>query len=128
MTSLCRFRDLFFLVYMDLLCSLFNLSCDYSFHCSYRGRNTKSLSLFTGDTIYSSTKKNLSNSTLTRTGRGRRRAGGMTSSSSATSCNSCTDGVRDRELTFHGDHQASLRLDNGKRKYFLKSFSCLLKI
>lgn len=63
--------------------------------------------------VYASNKKNLSTSTLTRTGRGRRRAGGMTSSSSATSCNSVTEGGRERELTYHGDHQQGLRLNNG---------------
>ncbi|KAJ3657350.1 hypothetical protein Zmor_009160 [Zophobas morio] len=45
-----------------------------------------------GEVIYASNKKNLSNSTLGRTGRGRHRTSGMTSSSSATSCNSCNDG------------------------------------
>lgn len=80
--------------------------------------------LLSGDAIYASNKKNLSNSTLTRTGRGRRRAGGMTSSSSATSCNSCTDGGRERELAFHGDHQQNLHLDNGKKRKlkFLRVF------
>lgn len=48
----------------------------------------------TNEIIYStSNKQKLANSTLNRTGRSRHRVGGMTSSSSATSCNSCTDNM-----------------------------------
>lgn len=43
----------------------------------------------------------------------------MTSSSSANSCNSCTDGARERELAYHGDHQPSLHLNNGKQYFIL---------
>uniref|UniRef100_A0A6P7F883 Uncharacterized protein LOC114327337 n=1 Tax=Diabrotica virgifera virgifera TaxID=50390 RepID=A0A6P7F883_DIAVI len=46
-----------------------------------------------GEIIYAqSNKKNTTNS-ISRTGRNRHRVGGMTSSSSATSCNSCSDNV-----------------------------------
>lgn len=38
----------------------------------------------------------------------------MTSSSSATSCNSCADGGRNGDVTFHGEPQQHLRLNNGK--------------
>ncbi|CAH0560896.1 unnamed protein product [Brassicogethes aeneus] len=48
-----------------------------------------------GEVIYSSAKKPLSNNTLNRSGRSRHRiGGGMTSSSSATSCNSNIDNRR----------------------------------
>ncbi|XP_074032255.1 teneurin-a transmembrane protein isoform X2 [Leptinotarsa decemlineata] len=68
-----------------------------------------------GDIIYSqSSKKNVSNSTLTRPSRTRHR-GGMTSSSSATSCNSCADNiiVPNGDIGFHGpDHEQRMRLNN----------------
>ncbi|KAG5897091.1 hypothetical protein JTB14_036318 [Gonioctena quinquepunctata] len=61
-----------------------------------------------GEIIYAqSNKKNNSNSTLNRSGRSRHRVGGMTSSSSATSCNSCTDNmmVPNGDITFHKQEQ-----------------------
>lgn len=71
-----------------------------------------------GEVIYASSKKTLSNSTLGRSGRGRHRTGGMTSSSSATSCNSCNDGrmapTGNADLTYH-DQQQRLCLSNGKK-------------
>ncbi|XP_044256043.1 uncharacterized protein LOC123005991 [Tribolium madens] len=70
-----------------------------------------------GEVIYATNKKNLSNSTLGRTGRGRHRTGGMTSSSSATSCNSCNDGriqtQGNTDIAYH-DTQQRLCLNNGK--------------
>lgn len=69
---------------------------------------------FAGEVVYSSNKKTMSN-TLNRTGRNRHRgAGGMTSSSSATSCNSCADGGRNGDITYHGDPQQRLCLNNGE--------------
>ncbi|KAF2906039.1 hypothetical protein ILUMI_00134 [Ignelater luminosus] len=66
------------------------------------------------EVVYSSNKKGLTNSTLGRSGRGRHgRTGGMTSSSSATSCNSCADGGRSNDVTYHGDPQQRLCLNNG---------------
>ncbi|CAG9858626.1 unnamed protein product [Phyllotreta striolata] len=63
-----------------------------------------------GEIIYAqSNKKNLSNSTLGRSGRSRHRVGVMTSSSSATSCNSCNDIVPNGDINYH-DQNKSQRL------------------
>ncbi|KAK9696263.1 hypothetical protein QE152_g32013 [Popillia japonica] len=65
-----------------------------------------------GEVVYASNKKTQSNSTLGRTGRNRHRgAGGMTSSSSATSCNSCTEGGRN-DITYHAEQHQRLCLNN----------------
>ncbi|GJQ84767.1 hypothetical protein Trydic_g21167 [Trypoxylus dichotomus] len=65
-----------------------------------------------GEVVYASNKKTQSNSTLGRAGRNRHRgAGGMTSSSSATSCNSCTEGPRN-DITYHADQHQRLCLNN----------------
>ncbi|CAH1972022.1 unnamed protein product [Acanthoscelides obtectus] len=72
-----------------------------------------------GEAIYSqSTKKNVSNSTLGRSGRNRHRMGGMTSSSSATSCNSCSDNmmVPNGDISYHeqSQQQRMCSINNGK--------------
>lgn len=77
------------------------------------------LVLFAGEVVYSTGKKTLSNNTIGRSGRGtgrHRGQGGMTSSSSATSCNSCTEGRPCNDVTYHGDpdpRQQRLCLSNG---------------
>lgn len=75
-----------------------------------------------GEVVYASNKKTQSNNTLGRSGRSRHRgAGGMTSSSSATSCNSCTDGGRN-DITYHGEPHQRLCLNNGEDSYKLFRF------
>ncbi|XP_071056324.1 teneurin-a isoform X2 [Onthophagus taurus] len=67
-----------------------------------------------GEVVYASSKKIPSNNTINRSGRRHGRGpGGMTSSSSATSCNSCADGGGNgrNDLNFHGDQQR-ICLDN----------------
>nr|CAI5869077.1 unnamed protein product [Callosobruchus analis] len=72
-----------------------------------------------GEAIYSqSNKKTMSNSTLGRSGRKRHRMGGMTSSSSATSCNSCSDNilVPNGDISYHHEQSQQQRMcsiDNG---------------
>ncbi|XP_065158415.1 uncharacterized protein [Atheta coriaria] len=60
-----------------------------------------------GEVVYASNKKSLvgNNTTLGRSGRRHRGAGGMTSSSSATSCNSCTDPAGRNDISYHPDAQ-----------------------
>lgn len=69
--------------------------------------------LFIGEVVYSN-KKSMSNSTLGRSGRSRHRAGGITSSSSATSCNSNDNRIQtgNGEIAYH-DNQQGLCLNNG---------------
>nr|CAH7754214.1 unnamed protein product [Callosobruchus chinensis] len=72
-----------------------------------------------GEAIYSqSNKKTMSNSTLGRSGRNRHRMGGMTSSSSATSCNSCSDNIiiPNGDISYHHEQSQQQRMcniDNG---------------
>lgn len=74
---------------------------------------------FTGEIIYStSNKQKVANNTLNRTGRNRHRVGGMTSSSSATSCNSCTDNIMVPNGDITGYHESTQQqrmcLNNGE--------------
>lgn len=86
--------------------------------------------LFSGEIIYStSNKQKIANSTLTRPGRSRHRVGGMTSSSSATSCNSCTDNmmVPNGDISgYHDQNQQQRICLNAGELHFIIIFLKLL--